>query len=35
MEDALALAETYTAKELPSLLKGPPPTAKARTVLSA
>ena len=32
MEDALALAETYTAKELPALLKGAPPRAKARTV---
>jgi len=32
-EEALALAETYTAKELPALLKGAPRKAKARTVL--
>ena len=32
MEKALALAETATAKELPDLLKGAPPKAKARTV---
>jgi hypothetical protein len=33
VEQALVLAETYTAKELPSLLKGAAPKAKARTVL--
>jgi hypothetical protein len=33
VEEALALAETCTAKELPALLKGSPPKAKARTVL--
>ena len=33
MEEALALAETATAKELPALLKGAAPKAKARTVL--
>ncbi len=32
MEEALALAETATAKELPALLKGAPRKAKARTV---
>ena len=32
MEEALALAETATAKELPALLKGAAPKAKARTV---
>ena len=32
MEEALALAETATAKELPDLLKGAAPKAKARTV---
>jgi hypothetical protein len=35
MEEALALAETYTAKELPALLKGAPPRAKARRCISA
>ena len=33
VEEALALAETATAKELPALLKGAPRKAKARTVL--
>ena len=33
MEEALVLAETCTAKELPALLKGSPRKAKARTVL--
>ncbi len=33
MEEALALAETATAKELPALLKGAPRKAKAHTVL--
>ena len=33
VEEALALAETCTAKELPALLKGSPRKAKARTVL--
>ena len=32
MEEALALAETATVKELPALLKGAPRKAKARTV---
>ena len=32
VEEALALAETATAKELPALLKGAPRKAKARTV---
>ena len=32
VEEALALAETCTAKELPALLKGSPRKAKARTV---
>jgi hypothetical protein len=32
MKEALALAETCTAKELPALLKGAAPRAKARTV---
>ena len=32
IEEALALAETATAKELPALLKGAPRNAKARTV---
>jgi hypothetical protein len=32
VEEALALAETATAKELPALLKGAPPKAKAHTV---
>jgi hypothetical protein len=32
MEEALALANTCTAKELPALLKGAAPRAKARTV---
>ena len=31
-EDALDLAETYTAKELPDALKGTAPKRKARTV---
>jgi hypothetical protein len=33
VEEALALAETCTVKELPALLKGSPRKAKARTVL--
>ena len=33
VEEALALAETCTAKDLPALLKGTPQKAKARTVL--
>jgi hypothetical protein len=33
VEEALALAETCTAKELPALLKGSPRRAKAHTVL--
>ena len=33
VEEALALAETCTAKELPALLKGSPRKAKARSVL--
>jgi hypothetical protein len=33
VEEALALAETCTAKELPALLKSSPRKAKARTVL--
>ena len=33
VEEALAMADTCTAKELPALLKGTAPKAKARTVL--